>query len=105
MNKLNTIIKDIDNTNYNYNQDYDKLNINYDILNQRILKTPLLTNQKNFSDNNSNHNKEITKQNLKPMNQNKNKCFNFLYQSNSELNNSPDLNNKNFLMNFLYLFL
>ena len=102
MNKLNTIIKDIDNTNYNYNQDYDKLNINYDILNQRILKTPLLTNQKNFSDNSSNHNKEITIQNLKPMNQNKNKCFNFLYQSNSELNNSPDLNNKNFLMNFLY---
>ncbi len=89
--------KDINNI-----QNYEKTNVNFEILNQRILKTPLLVNKINLIESNPSINKkEKLKHNLKK-NQIKNKCFNILYQSNSELNNSPDLNNKNFLMNFLY---
>ena len=90
-------IKDINNIH-----NYEKTNVNYEFLNQRILKTPLLVNKINLIESNPSINKkEKLKHNFKK-NQIKNKCFNILYQSNSELNNSPDLNNKNFLMNFLY---
>ena len=89
--------------NFVQNIEIETINLNFDILNQRILKTPLL-NKKYFNENKlpKNNQKEKESQKMNNINQNKAKCFNFLYQSNSELSNSPDLNNKNFLMNFLY---
>ena len=81
-----------------------KNNNKYELLDNRILKTPLLTenhinNIKNIKINNDNNNFEDEEENILI---NKKKCFNFLYQSNSELQEKIDINNISFMMNFLY---
>ena len=82
-----------------------KNNNKYELLDNRILKTPLLTenhinNIKNIKiNNNDNNNFEDEEENILI---NKKKCFNFLYQSNSELQEKIDINNISFMMNFLY---
>ena len=102
------------NTNNGTIQNNDIKNKQYELLNNRILKTPLLTdnhinnikniklnnnNKLNNDDNNNNFEEEEENNNILA---NKKKCFNFLYQSNSELQEKIDINNLSFMMNFLY---
>ena len=65
---------------------------NYTLLNTLLIKSPLLTQDEENED-------------LAPSRSHRKigpKCFNILYQSSSELEVSPDLNNKLFLKDFLY---
>ena len=94
------------NINTNSIQNNNIKNNEYELLNNRILKTPLLTenhinNIKNIKINNNdnNNNFDDDEENILI---NKKKCFNFLYQSNSELQEKIDINNISFMMNFLY---
>lgn len=77
------------------------VNRNYDILNTLITKTPLLSkgkeNESNYKITEKKVNKKRNENSLK-----QSKCFNFLYQSNSELQISPNYNSKIFMKNFLY---
>ena len=76
-------------------------NRNYEILNKIITKTPLLSKVKDaesgYKITEKKSNKKKTENSLK-----QSKCFNFLYQSNSELQVSPNYNSKIFMKNFLY---
>ena len=76
-------------------------NRNYEILNTLITKTPLLSKVKDaesgYKITEKKSNKKKTENSLK-----QSKCFNFLYQSNSELQVSPNYNSKIFMKNFLY---
>ena len=97
-NNININTNSIQNNNIKNNNEYE-------LLNNRILKTPLLTenhinNIKNIKINNDNNNNfDDDEENILI---NKKKCFNFLYQSNSELQEKIDINNISFMMNFLY---
>ena len=90
------------NYTYNNNNDYKNNNKDYQILNTLKMKTPLLS-----SFNNENQEKESTNDNNIKNNSEDNNalnkgCFNILFQSCSELNKLPDLQNQLFLQNFIY---
>ena len=74
---------------------------NYDILNTFIMKSPMLVYERNNEDIQYKE-KQIKSPYQKSNSLQTSKCFNFLYQSSSELINTPDLNSKLFMKNFLY---
>ena len=92
--KNNNIYNNNENNNFNKNKDYQ-------ILNTLKIKTPFLSVYKT-----ENIDKESNDNNIIDNNNDDNKlnkgCFNILFQSFSELNKTPDLNNQLFLQNFIY---
>lgn len=76
-------------------------NCNYDILNTFIMKSPMLVYERNNEDIHCKE-KQIQSSPHKSNTLQTSKCFNFLYQSSSELINTSDLNSKLFMKNFLY---
>ena len=86
----------VNNNNINNNK-------NYNILNTLKMKTPLLSNYNNSSNQEQNTNENtLNTNNSQEINQMNKGCFNILFQSSSELNKLPDLKSELFLQNFIY---
>ena len=86
----------VNNNNINNNK-------NYNILNTLKMKTPLLSNYNNSSNQEQNTNENtLNTNNSQEINQINKGCFNILFQSSSELNKLPDLKSELFLQNFIY---
>ena len=110
-NKKNVKNENIDNINdkfmneYTYvnNNNINNNNKNYNILNTLKMKTPLLSNYNNSSNQEQNTNENtLNTNNSQEINQMNKGCFNILFQSSSELNKLPDLKSELFLQNFIY---
>ena len=109
-NKKNVKNENIDNINDKFMNEHTYVNNNninnnknYNILNTLKMKTPLLSNYNNSSNQEQNTNENtLNTNNSQEINQMNKGCFNILFQSSSELNKLPDLKSELFLQNFIY---